>query len=579
MYKQYKEIIINFIKSNSGIKFLYAKLTSPLFLTSTFFLILFTLFTPIYEESDDVTMTLITNGLYTGEPSPYLVYINIIPGKFLALLYRAYPNWNWYSAFLYGVAFISLLSLLSVVVNKIKSKLLLAISVLFVFIFYLRFLLFFQYTTIAALAATSGLFLFLFLVNNNKGNARFAYTIAYSLLFISSLIRDQAFYLITILAIPVIIITYKKHLSKRKVMIIFLLMVMLGVGTAKYIHYISYNKNSVWNKFMLLENPRGQLSGYGLYNYDQNKQVYNKTGWSKNDYLMFNTWFYYDEDTFSTKKLQFILSSIKYKNFNSIILNNTLSRFSSNTLSVLPFILLNVLISIATWPSIKNKTYFLTTCSIGLFIFIYFSYLGGLPQRVSLPILFFVGFSSLYFTSNHNSKLNKLNISKTLPPFLFYTLLYILLTTILLFIAYYWLVNNENKKKIASFQTNYEQLPNKDTLVVVWRPVTLHYSWLHPFDDYSKFRNHTILLGNWMIRTPHNTLLSKKFNINNIYIALYKHDNIYLVMLPSHTKLLQVFMKERYNKDVYFESIHRFKFSIEPYKSNDAQLFKVKLRD
>lgn len=573
MYKPYKKSVINFIISNSGTKFLYTKLTSPLFLTSTFFLILFALFTPIYEENDDVTITSIISGAYTGEPNPHPVYINIILGKFLAMLYRIYPDLNWYSTFLYGVAFISLLSLLSVVVNKIKSKLLLTFSVLFVFIFYLRFLLFFQYTTIAALAATSGIFLFLFLVNNNKGNTRFAYTIAYNLLFISSLIRDQAFYLIMILAIPIMIAVYIEHVLKRRAMIFFLLIVMLGVGVTRYIHDMSYDKNPGWNKFMQLQNPRGQLSSRDLYNYNQNKQIYDNANWNKNDYLMFNTWFYYNEATFSAKKIQFILSSIKYKNFNSIILRDTFSRFISSNLLILPFTLLVILISIANWPLIKNKVPFIATCFIGLFILIYFSYLGWLPQRVSLPIIFFIGSVGIYFTSKYNLlTLNKLGILKI--SFYIFSV-----SLILSFIPFYAYSSIENKNKIIEYQDIFKYLPDgKDKLIFIWDS-SLPLQWLQPFDNYSRFKNRSIISGGWTQRTPHDLILLKKFNANNIYTALYENNNIYLIAIPQYTELLQIFMKEHYSKNVSFESLHNFKFTYFPYNDTKTQLYKVKLKN
>ncbi|MBU4016308.1 hypothetical protein KJ980_02690 [Patescibacteria group bacterium] len=560
-------------KLSKNYKYIYSLLTSPLFLTSTFFLVLFTLFTPTYEDVDDVAMTLIANGLYTGEPSAYLVFINIILGKFLTILYRIYPDWNWYSAFFYGVAFVSLFSILTVAINKIKSKALLAISLLFVFIFYLWFLLFLQFTTIAALAATSGIFLFLFLIGNNKGQSKFSYITTYSLLLVSSLIREDSFYLIIILAIPIIILTYKQHVLKRKTMIIFLLIVTLGVGTTKYIHNISYNKNSDWYKFMLLQKPRGQLSSYSIYNFDKNKQTYNEVGWSINDYFMFNIFLYHDESIFSVKKLQFILSSIKYKNFNPIILQDTLSRLISFNINSFPYILLVILISITGWSSIKNKTYFLATCSIGLFIFIYFSYLGRLPERIILPILFFIGFSGLYLTSKHNLlSLDKLGIFKI-------TYYIFSISLILTFIFTYTQKSIENKNKIIEYQKIFKYLPDgKNKLVYIWN-ISLPLQWMSPFDNYSRYRNRSIITGGWTQRTPHDLLLLKRFNIDNIYTALYENNNIYLIAIPEYTELLQIFMKEHYHKNIYFVSLHNFKFTISPYDDAKPQLYKVLLKN
>ncbi len=554
-------------------KYMCYILTSPLFLTSIFFLIFFTLFTPIYEEVDDVVMTLIANGSYTGEPSAYLVYINIVLGKFLTILYQIYPYWNWYSTFSYIVAFITLHSILSIIINKIRSRLLLIISILFVVIFYLRFLLFLQYTTIAALATTSSIFLFLFLIGSNKGHSRYSHIVAYSLLLISSLIRENSFYLIMTLAIPIIIAAYRQLATKRRTIIIFLLITTLGVGVSKYIHNISYEKKPEWNKLMLLEKPRALLHGYSLYSYYQYEQIYNKIGWNKNDYLMFNTWFYYDQKIFSAEKLQFILSSIKYKNFNPANLQGTFSRFISFNTNSFPYILLVILTGIAGWSSMKNKGYFLATCSIGLFIFIYFSYLGRLPERVILPILFFIGFSGIYLASKHNPlNLNKLGIFK-IPYYIFS------ISLMLAFIFAFTQNSIENKNKIVEYQNIFKYFPaGKNNLVFIWDS-SLPLQWMHPFDNYSRFKNRSVMSGGWTQRTPHDLLLLKRFNINNIYTALYENKNFYLIALPQYTELLQIFMKEHYNKDIYFESLHSFKFTIPPYSDVNPQLYKMKLKN
>jgi len=64
--------------------------------------------------------------------------------------------------------------------------------------------------------------------------------------------------------------------------------------------------------------------------------------------------------------------------------------------------------------------------------------------------------------------------------------------------------------------------------------------------------------------------------MNTSYI---KKNNIYLIAIPEYTELLQIFMKEHYHKDIYFESLHSFKFTYFPYNDLKPQLYKVKLKN
>ena len=44
-----------------------------------------------FEENDDVVMAMIANGTYSGVPDFHLVYINVIYGYVLTLLYGLLP--------------------------------------------------------------------------------------------------------------------------------------------------------------------------------------------------------------------------------------------------------------------------------------------------------------------------------------------------------------------------------------------------------------------------------------------------------------------------------------------------------
>src|SRR5574340_1257988 len=84
--------------------------------------ILFGLFlacgTPYYETNDDLSMQLIASGSFTGQPSEYLVFTNVVIGWVLRILYETWNGPNWYMIYLLAVHFASLTALAFVFLSR-----------------------------------------------------------------------------------------------------------------------------------------------------------------------------------------------------------------------------------------------------------------------------------------------------------------------------------------------------------------------------------------------------------------------------------------------------------------------------
>ena len=63
-------------------------------------------FNAVFATNDDYRMRLIVSGAYTGAPSGQAVYLNILLGRALAGLYRAWPGVEWYGLFYYGTIYV-----------------------------------------------------------------------------------------------------------------------------------------------------------------------------------------------------------------------------------------------------------------------------------------------------------------------------------------------------------------------------------------------------------------------------------------------------------------------------------------
>ena len=49
-----------------------------------------------YETSDDFMMEVVVSGAYTGDPSPYILFMNPMIGMILSFLYCLSTGINWY---------------------------------------------------------------------------------------------------------------------------------------------------------------------------------------------------------------------------------------------------------------------------------------------------------------------------------------------------------------------------------------------------------------------------------------------------------------------------------------------------
>ena len=98
-----RKIILNFFLKQINIFIL------SLIINIVLFALFFCFITPHFQTNDDNMMMEIASGTLTGQPSAYLIYINIIIGKLLVFLYSFLPNINWYPILFYFIHFISMI--------------------------------------------------------------------------------------------------------------------------------------------------------------------------------------------------------------------------------------------------------------------------------------------------------------------------------------------------------------------------------------------------------------------------------------------------------------------------------------
>lgn len=150
-----------------------------------------------FEENDDIIMSLIASGGYSGIPDPHLVFINYLYGLLLVALYNISSSIEWYTL-MFCVLHIIALSV--IIYFLIKTKINKITKILFVILFYIfeiRLIMLIQFTTTATIVAFSGFLLVLLAKKPYK-------LLGACLLILGSLIRFEASALVLVLSIPIV---------------------------------------------------------------------------------------------------------------------------------------------------------------------------------------------------------------------------------------------------------------------------------------------------------------------------------------------------------------------------------------
>ena len=161
-----------------------------------------------FEENDDVMMAMIANGSYSGTPDCHLVYINVIYGWVLTLLYGLTRAIEWYTLS-FAVLHILSMSVLSycVLTTPNRSNWERVLWLLILYVLWARIIIALQFTTTAGLTCLAGCALLL----RESKKARWTGVL---FVIVAALIRFMAAGLVGILMAPIIVYTYRLEWRK-----------------------------------------------------------------------------------------------------------------------------------------------------------------------------------------------------------------------------------------------------------------------------------------------------------------------------------------------------------------------------
>ncbi|MEM7144557.1 MAG: hypothetical protein AAF591_05450 [Verrucomicrobiota bacterium] len=280
-------------------------------ITAILFALTLGLGTPQFDENDDVVMMRIASGEMTGEPDEHLVFINVIIGWLLKFCYEVVPGVNWYVLFLYSVQFISLVVLLFAGFVGMPRGALRWLYFSAVLLFSSYYLLRFQFTTTAFMAAAAGWIWYLGIWPVSKRHRVFATIIGILLIAISAMVRHQIFFLSVILFMIPSATLFLTRRERRRELVVRIGLIALIIPLL-VVDAICYRSDVDWKDYREYTNLRGQIAKTTaieslLRDYPRAtgyEELLGGINWTLNDVILYDRWLFVDQDVYSKEKLQ-----------------------------------------------------------------------------------------------------------------------------------------------------------------------------------------------------------------------------------------------------------------------------------
>jgi hypothetical protein len=541
------------IKKNAG-SYLF------IFLPLILFLLLFLIAGFYYEENDDVVISFLIRGIYTGEVVNISEFFPYLYGwsTVLVWLYQALPAMPWHGILMYLCLLLSTILVFKFLIYSLqcfKDFSLYIVSAFltafFVFI-WADHLLNLSFARVSILLTSSALLLFIPIYEQNKRNKPYYYLAVYCVLFIGFCIRPStALFGLLIVAPCFFFIKNKQDKFWKRFIPVCVSFLIIAV----FFIYINHSQTLIEKDIRQKDVFLAGFLDFGIYQFDPQ---------SKADILTLNAiknWFFADNDlidysffnrTFELD-LDYIISEAgprKIKKFLHSSPRNHFLFYIVNLILVFQVIFFQKLVR-KRWI-ILYQLYFWGM----VFFFVFFL---KFPDRVAVSFYSLYTLVNIYLFSNYCKPENL--------KFLLQIKLLIALT--LLFESYKLFIKVSNKKEEAIYDEKTNENINKryKDKILVSSALHWHFKGLSPFINYDFGNNILIPITGW------NTLQPSCLNqIQHITGKLNFKDGLY--ELSKRTDVIWLLHKDFYPLlQEYYSFPFEKKFNLKelPYKLSHKQ--------
>jgi len=287
---------------------------------NTIFLLIYLLcFELIQESNDDLAMSFLAEGVY-GEYTGYLVFENVLWGKFIVLLNQLMPFVKWYNVLHYVVIFLAFVMLTYVFVRKQGRKMGLIVSaVMLVFCGYETYVMF-QFSRVTAIGTIASIVMLYYALEaaDDKREKKYCIAMGVFLGVWSSMLRFQMFALtvaLTLVCLAIYKVWMWTAVEKRPDWLkqlglyagVYGLVGLISVGLYG-IDRAHYYVDEEWTEYLEYNELRANLWDTGFPDYYENMMMYESLGIGEQDLSYYRSW-EMDEEVLTKDALQTIVDA------------------------------------------------------------------------------------------------------------------------------------------------------------------------------------------------------------------------------------------------------------------------------
>lgn len=533
-----------------------------------------------YEQVDDFIIYNLYSGL-DGTHNFFGVYIHPFLCAIIGLFFKIVPSINWHTIFLLNMQFICFTIIGYIITKKNKNIITTILYTCFASIFYIALLLLIQYTSVAALLIGTALFIIIDQLENKK-HSKMWLIISIILFSIGIMTRMQSLLIIvpfyTLYAIVYLIRYRKKQIEFSKfIYLIKIYLLFICVTVVIYIsNYLIYNYNQTYREYNEYNKLRTVLHDLSYTKYEENKQIFDEIGWSKNDHDLFYTFNFGDENVYSKENLQKIIDykieKNEYYNLN-LNLKSIISELINDMIYTNPYIsiLFFTIFILSIFNGKKGITLgiFLATLGTNLIFVI----LNRCMLRVVLPE-YLLGTAFLIY--NFDKSVSKDKERKEINA-----IITILVATISICFGASTYKYNYNLKNYKQYKELINYTNEHKENAYLYTVPSLQYRYLAysvyempPKESFSNLR----VMGGWDMFTQNYYNFKQRYLLDGTMLDVLK-ENVYVIdgdvtwsgnRYKNYINNIVLFIKENYNIDVTYEKIQEFN-NLYIYKMNIKQ--------
>ena len=557
------------------------------------------LFNIKYEQVDDFIIYNLYSGL-DGTYNIHGIYIHPIICLIISIFYRILPIINWHSIFLLIMQFICFTIIGNIILKKHNNGIAIVLYTIFASIFYVTMLMLIQYTSVSALLILTSLIILIYILDKNEKTKIKCIIGMYILYTIGIMTRMQSLLIIIpffglYFVINLVKYKFQKQIQKDTIikMVKYYLIYILITVIVYVSNIIIYNSDEIYKNYMEYNDTRATLHDIIYVDYEENQEIFDEIGWSKNDHYLFYTFNFGDENIYSKENLEKILDYKIQKdgkyNFDTNIakINENFISEATDSITYISILFITIFI-ISLFKSNKTKENILIfIATIGMHIL--FILIGRSMLRVVIPE-YIIGTALLIYNLNFNNpkkvkenkyiqinenetdniknsseKQNKKTINDSTKNC---TIICFMILIICTFVGNkynygYDLENYKNYRELINYTNNHKENVYLYTVPSLQdRYLTYSVYQMPPKGAFSNLR----VMGGWDMYTQNYYDFKERYNLEGNFLDLLK-ENVYLIdgdvywsgrRYENYKENVVLSIKENYNTEVTYEEVEQF---------------------